>query len=226
MPGVNEGISAAINMGGDFLTSVINSQIAAISAVGVGFVAATVSVPPIDIPPLGGLMDAVASPLYSDVVLAFEQVPTVRATSANITVDGKPVGLKGLGDFHYYEGWAEGGEKAFTIGAQAAIRSKMHATRARTAHKMKVADAAPYLIGEKGYGHFWLGDRVATSVLGYPTPNTLFVERVKSIKYGWDQDGPKGWDIEVGYKEPGDPGLKALDMIRTVNGALGTIGLL
>jgi len=172
------------------------------------------------------LMDAVASPLYSDVVLAFEQVPTVRATSANITVDGKPVGLKGLGDFHYYEGWAEGGEKAFTIGAQAAIRSKMHATRARTAHKMKVADAAPYLIGEKGYGHFWLGDRVATSVLGYPTPNTLFVERVKSIKYGWDQDGPKGWDIEVGYKEPGDPGLKALDMIRTVNGALGTIGLL
>lgn len=226
MPGVNEGISAAINMGGDFLTSVINSQIAAISAVGVGFVAATVSVPPIDIPPLGGLMDAVASPLYSDVVLAFEQVPTVRATSANITVDGKPVGLKGLGDFHYYEGWAEGGEKAFTIGAQAAIRSKMHATRARTAHKVKVADAAPYLIGEKGYGHFWLGDRVATSVLGYPTPNTLFVERVKSIKYAWDQDGPKGWQIEIGYKEPADPGLKALDLIRTVNGALGTIGLL
>ena len=63
-------------------------------------------------------------------------------------------------------------------------------------------------------------------MLGYPTPDTLFVERVKKIKYQWDKDGPKGWELEIGYKEPEDPGLKALDLIRTVNGALGTIGLL
>ena len=36
MPGVNEAISAAINMGGDFLTSVINSQIASVAAYNVG----------------------------------------------------------------------------------------------------------------------------------------------------------------------------------------------
>jgi len=229
MPGVNEAISAAINMGGDFLTSIINSQIASLAAFQVGGglgPAATAGVPPIDIPPLGGLMDAVASPLYSDVILAFEQVPTTRATSANITVNGEKVGASGLGDFHYYEGWGEGGEKAFTIGAQAAILTKIWDTRARTNHSIKVSDAAPYIIGQPGYGHFWLGDRVATSVLGYPTPDTLFVERVKKLSYGWDQDGPKGWNIEIGYQEPGNPGLKALDMIRTANGALGTIGLL
>ena len=116
MPGVNEGISAAINMGGDFLTSVINSQIAAIAAVNVGLFA-NVGVPPIDIPPLGGLMDAVASPLYSDVILAFEEIPTTRATSLSLPVAGLENAISGLGDFHYYEGWAEGGDKAFTLGS-------------------------------------------------------------------------------------------------------------
>ena len=223
-PGVNEGISAAINMGGDFLTSVINSQIGMAAAVGVGQFA-TVSVPPIDIPPLGGLMDAIASPLYSDVVLAFQEIPTLRAAEFGLPIAGLEDIVTGLGDYHYYEGWAGDG-KAFTLGAMAETRLKVHNTRARTSHTIKVADAAPYLVGEQGFGHFWLGDRVATSVLGYPTPDTLFVERVKKIKYQWDKDGPKGWELEIGYKEPGDPGLKALDMIRTVNGALGTIGLL
>jgi hypothetical protein len=102
----------------------------------------------------------------------------------------------------------------------------MWATRAHTSHKIEISDAAPYLIGEKGFGHFWLGDRVGTSVLGYPDPNTLFVDRVQKISFKWNKDGPSGWVIGIGVKEPEDPVLKAMTMIRDINGALGELGIL
>jgi hypothetical protein len=61
--------------------------------------------------------------------------------------------------------------------------------------------------------------------LGYPTPHTLFVERVKKLKYEWDKDGPSGWDIEIGYQESGDPVVKAFEFIRNINGALSQLGV-
>ena len=106
-----------------------------------------------------------------------------------------------------------------------AIRAKIWATRQRTSHKIKVSDAAPYIVGEKGFGHFWLGSRIGTSVLGFPTPDTIFVERVNKLSYKWDKDGPSGWQISIGYEEPEDPALKALELIREVNGALSDLGI-
>jgi hypothetical protein len=217
MPGVNEGISAAINIGGDFLTSFINSQLA------------TLSIAPgaaIDLPPLGGLMDAVASPLYTDVWLAFMQVPTLRAAGLSLPIPGLEDIVTGLGDFHYYEGWAEGADAAFTLSAVAAARAKIWATRARTAHTIKVSDAAPYLFGEKGYGHVWLGGRVGTTVLGFEDPDMIFVERITKLKYSWGKDGSSGWQATVGYREPADPALKALEAVRTLNSVLGQLGIL
>ncbi|ASZ75460.1 minor tail protein [Mycobacterium phage Kimona] len=216
MPGVNEAISAAINMGGDFLTSFINSQLAALGAVGGA----------IDLPPLGGMMDAVAKPLYSDVFLAFQEWPTLRATETPFPIPLLEGSDTGLGDFHLYEGWADGAEKAFTLSMFLAIRKKIHDTRAHTAHTIKVSDAAPYYVGEKGYGHFFIGSRVGTTVLGFPIPDMVFVERVTKISYSWGKDGPKGWEFEVGYREPKDPVLKLFELIQTVNGALGTAGIL
>ena len=215
MPGVNEAISAAINIGGDFLTSMINSALAAGGAFGTA----------IDLPPLGGMIDAVAKIFYEDVLLAFMEIPTLRAAGLTLPISGLEDIITGLGDFHYYEGWADGADRAFTISALLAIRAKIWATRAHTSHTIKVSDAAPYLIGEKGYGHFWLGNRVGTSVLGYPTPDTIFVERVGKISYKWGKDGPSGWQIGIGYREPEDPVMKAMDMIRDINGAMGQLGV-
>jgi hypothetical protein len=90
---------------------------------------------------------------------------------------------------------------------------------------LKVSDASPYLIGERGYGHFWLGNRVATSVLGYPRPDTLFVERVDRLGYSWGKDGPSGWKIGIGYREPEDPMLKAFELIRDFNSGMSDLGL-
>jgi hypothetical protein len=219
MPGINEAISAAINIGGDFLTSFINSQIAAIPLAAAAGAA-------IDLPGLGGLLDAILAPLYTDVFLAFMEVPTLRAAGLSLPIAGLEDLVTGLGDFHYYEGWAEGMDKAFTLSAVAAARAKIWATRARTVHTLKVSDAAPYIVGEKGYGHIWLGNRAGATVLGYPTPETVFVERISRLKYTYGKDGAKGWEITVGYREPKDPALKALESVRTLNTVLGQLGVL
>lgn len=171
------------------------------------------------------MIDAVAKILYEDVLLAFMETPTLRAAGLTLPIAGLEDVVTGLGDFHYYEGWADGSDRAFTISALLAIRAKIWATRAHTAHTIKVSDGAPYLIGEKGYGHFWLGNRVGTTVLGYPVPDTIFVERVGKLSYKWGKDGPSGWQISIGYREPEDPVLKAMDMIRDINGAMGQLSV-
>lgn len=202
-------------MAGDYLTSIINSALAAGGALGTA----------IDIPPLGGVIDSVARIFYSDVLLAFMEFPSLRAGGSPLPIAGLENTVTGLGDFHYYEGWADGADRAFTISALAAARSKFWETRARTAHTIKVADAAPYYLGDNGQGDFWLGDRVAVSVFGYPQPDTLFVERVNKIRYKWDKDGPSGWTLEIGHREPKDPALKLFEQVRDINSAISQLGV-
>lgn len=214
-PGINEGISTAINMAGDYLTSLINSTLAPAGAFGGA----------IDLPPLGGVMDSVAKLFYEDVIGAFMEYPTLRAAELSLPIAGLENILTGLGDFHYYEGWAPGADRAYTVSSLAAARQKLWDTRAHTAHTIKVADAAPYYLGDNGEGDFWLGDRVATSVYGYPTPDTLFVERVMKVRYDWGSDGPSGWQLDVGRREPADPVIKSLELIRDINGALSQLGV-
>ena len=215
MPGVNEGISTGVNMAGDFLTSLINSTLAPAGPVGGA----------IDFPPLGGVMDAAAKILYENVILAFMEFPSLRAVDNFLPIVGLESVFSSLGDFHYFEGWAEGSDRAFTIAALAAARQKFWETRARHAHTIMVSDAAPYYLGDNGEGDFWLGDRIGTSVLGYPTPDTIFVERVNKIKYSWDADGPSGWVLDVGKREPADPLMRSFEMIREINTNISQLGI-
>ncbi|AXH46772.1 minor tail protein [Mycobacterium phage Acolyte] len=215
-PGINEGISALVNIGGDLLTSYINSALASLAIVGGA----------IDLPPLGGLMDAVAKPLYSDVFGAFMEVPTLRAVGLSLPIAGLEDVVTGLGDFHYFENMVESPMKAFTLSAFAAVAAEIHKTRTRTAHTLKVSDASPYIFAPKPYGHCWIGDRVGTSVLGYPVEHQLFVERIKKVKYHIDKDGPRPLEIEIGYREPKNPALHILEEIKRFNGAMGQAGIL
>ncbi|BBX09503.1 phage tail protein [Mycolicibacterium aichiense] len=214
-PGINEGISALINIGGDLLTSYINSALASLGAFGGA----------IDLPPLGGLMDAVLEPIYSDVFGAFMEVPTLRAMGMSLPIAGLEDIKTSLGDFHYFEGMVEGNMRAFTLSAFAGIAAEIHRTRTRTAHTLQVSDASPYIFAPNGYGHCWIGHRVGTSVLGYPIEHQLFVERIKRLKYRIDKDGPSGWQVTVGYREAQSPALHILEELKRFNGAMGQIGL-
>ncbi len=188
-PGINEGLSALIQMTGDLIAMMIG------------------------VPPVGGAADAILRPIYTDVIAAFMTWGDVNRANA-------------LGDWHYYEAWADGADRAYTLAALIALRAKLFSTRAHTAHTIKVSDAAPYRIGEPGYGHIWLGARVGTSVLGYPEPHTVFVDRLQKIDYSWDENGPSGWQLSIGYREPEDPMLKAFEMIQELASGLQELGVL
>ncbi|WKW87244.1 minor tail protein [Mycobacterium phage Chargerpower] len=209
-PGINEGIGALVNIGGDLLTSVINSAVGGL----------------IDLPPLGGLMNSVLEPLYSDTIGAFMEIPTLRAMGISLPIAGLEDIVTGLGDFHYFENMVDSPMKAFTLSAFAAIAAQIQKTRARTVHTLKVSDASPYIFAPKGYGHCWIGDRVGTSVLGYPVEDQLFVERIRKVKYRIDKDGMKPLQIEIGYREPQNPALHILEEIKRFNGAMGQAGIL
>ncbi|AWN05795.1 minor tail protein [Mycobacterium phage Blinn1] len=209
-PGINEAIATGINVGGDFLTSLINQALGGL----------------VDLPPLGGTLNSILEPIYKDTVGAFMEIPTLRAASISLPIAGLEDVKTGLGDFHYYENMVDSAMKAFTLSAFAAVAAEIHKTRARTAHTLKVSDAAPYIFAPKPYGHCWIGDRVGTSVLGYPVEDQLFVERIKKIKFSQGTDGPKPLEIEIGYREPNNPALHILDEVRRFNGAMGQAGLL
>lgn len=229
MPGVNEAISAGINMAGDFLTSIINTIISEYGAIGVGGGGpgdVTVSIPSIDIPPLGGIMDAVAKIFYEDVFLAFEQTQTNRALGSTIPLSGLEDTLTGLGDFHYFEGWGDGADRAFTLAAIMATRGKIWETRVFTTHTIKIADAAPYYAGDNGQGDYWIGSRVGTTVPQFPIPYTVFIDRVQKMRYGWGKDGSRGWLATIGSPQQQDPALKALNEIKQINSSLGVLGIL
>lgn len=160
-------------------------------------------------PSFGGSVDALLKPLYEDVFLAFMSWKSVQRINM-------------LGWSHYKEGWADGADRAYTLGAVIALRAAQWASKERTAHKLKVADACPYRIGEDCF----VGDRVGVTVLGNPDPNYIFVDRIMKAEYEWDANGSKGWNIEVGWKEPSDPFAKALDMIRGLGAGLQALGVL
>lgn len=218
MPGINEGISAGVNMVGDFLTNIINNIIGQAEDGPFGAF--------LQMPPLGGIMDALAKILYEDVFLAFMQVPTLREIGETLPIAGLQSLSTGLGHYHYWEDFCDGADKAFTLAAMMAVRAQIWKTRPHTVHKITVSDAAPYIAGETGYGDFWIGNRIGTTADDYPIPHTVFVERVQKLKFGWGPDGSRGCEITNGYAEPEDPALKALDQIKDVNSALSTMGIL
>ena len=91
---------------------------------------------------------------------------------------------------------------------------------------MQIGDAAPYLIGENGQGHFFLGDRVGGEVPGAPDGYTV-VEQVKELKLSWGADTPHEWEITVGDpNDVEDPVEHALERIREVTGAIHDLGVI
>ena len=189
MPGVNEIISATIQMIGD-LTAMIPG-----------------------VPPLGGIADALLKPLYTDVFLAFG-----KHRSQQRAYD--------LGASHLHEVWAEGSDRAYTLSWLLAMRTGMWATREQTSHTVTIADGAPYRIGQQGHGHFWLGDRIGTTVRGNPVEGQVFVDRVSELVLSWDRDKSPQWDITIGSREIRDPVVKAFEKIQKMLSLLRDLGVI
>ncbi|MBP2211078.1 hypothetical protein JOJ87_001422 [Rhodococcus ruber] len=164
------------------------------------------------VPPLGGVADAILAPLYTDTILAFGKWKNIQRAQR-------------LGWSHYHEKWAEGADKAYTLSWLLAMRTGMWQTRESISHTLTVADGAPWRIGQRGHGHFFLGDRVGASILGLPA-GQLFVDRVTELTLAWDRDTTPTWTIVIGARDPEDPIIKLWEKFQDAMAAIKDLGLI
>lgn len=170
MPGVNELISAAVQYGGD----VLGDNLSAVISAGVGY--------NVSVGSLGGALDSFLNPIYRDSILAYMSVPLLLR-----------VAKQGWG--HYLETTSTNVTQAFTAASVMDLRKRRRETDPDLEFTLIVANASPWLIGDNGFGHWWLGDRVG-GTSKYLMPR-VFVRRNRQLDITWG-DG-KGLGIEATF---------------------------
>lgn len=163
-------------------------------------------------PPLGGVADTLLKPLYTDVFLAFLGYKDNQRANR-------------LGWSHYKEGWAEGADRAYTLSWILSMRKARWASRETRSQTLQVADGAPWKIGQNGYGHFFIGSRVAYTVLGL-RPGRLRVDRVSELTLHWDRDTSPSWEIVIGEREAKDPIIEAFERLEDMLSLVKDLGLI
>lgn len=187
MPGVNAGISAAIQAVGNSLGNFVF------------------------VPTAGTIADTILRPIYEDTLLAWVDMKSLVRANRN-------------GWSRWEEHFVEGADRAYTLATIVAMRQGYHETRARSMHKIDIADGAPWFVGENGQGHFFIGDRIATTVEGMGSK--LVVEQVTELTYKISRD-EKGWEITVGDFRSGESGLEtALRNIQQLAAAGHDLGVI
>jgi len=174
MPGVNEIIGAAIQYGGDVLGDNIDAAISAGLGGNVGYTFSVGS--------LGGALDTFLNPIYRDSILAHMSVPLLLRVSK-----------QGWG--HYLETTSTNVTQAYTAASIMDLRARRRETDPDTAFTLQVANASPWLIGDNGHGHWWLGDRVG-GTQKYLMPR-VFVRRCRELQLDWGES--KGLTIEAQF---------------------------
>lgn len=172
MPGVNELISAAIQYGGD----VLGDNLSAVISAGVGY--------NVSVGSLGGALDSFLNPIYRDSILAHMSVPLLMRVSR-----------QGWG--HYLETTSTNVTQAFTAASVMDLRARRRETDPDTSFTLTVANAAPWLIGDNGHGHWWLGDRVG-GTSKYLMPR-VFVRRCRQLMLDWGEN--RGLAVEAQFGE-------------------------
>ncbi|WP_084721749.1 Gp37-like protein [Rhodococcus marinonascens] len=188
MPGVNEGIRATINMIGD------------LSAMVPG------------VPPLGGVADALISPMFMDTVGAWMSVKSTKRAQES-------------GWIRYFESFHDGANQAYTLSSLMALRAGFWATRPRVAHELSIADGSPWSVGDQGRGHFFLDDRISAQAPGDWTGG-VHVDRVRSLTLAWDRDNPAEWMPVIGDNSAlKEPAQRAMEKLEGVLSAIHTLGV-
>jgi hypothetical protein len=170
MPGVNELIHAAVTYGGN----VLGDNLSAVISFGAGV--------NITVGSLGEPLDAFLNPIYKDSILAFMSVPLLLRVSK-----------QGWG--HYLETASTNVTQAYTAASVMDLRARRRETDPDTAFTLQVANASPWLIGDNGFGHWWLGDRVG-GTQKYLMPR-VYVRRNRELRLDWAES--QGLKIEADF---------------------------
>ncbi|QGU03095.1 hypothetical protein CKALI_11255 [Corynebacterium kalinowskii] len=167
-PGVNEAISSIITLIGNYVGMLIGA------------------------PTMGVIADTFLKPFYEDTILAWVAVKSsIRASENEYGVNDRALGWD-----HYLEYFVEGADRAYTLASLVALRKGYWDTRERVSHQISVRDGAPWFVGDEGQGHFFLGDRIGSTIQGLPD-DLIVVEQVSELTYAFARDS-RGWKITCG----------------------------
>ena len=159
---------------------------------------------------LGATVDTMLKPLYEDTVLAWWSVKNgSRATNS---------GWERL--FEYFQ---QGANKAYTIASLMVLRAGFWATKTTVSWKVKVSDGLPFMVGDRGLGHFFLDDRVGLVLEG---DTQIHMDRARKLELIWSEDGYTEWDITVGDERIfEDPAQRAWGKIEQLIAGLRDLGV-
>jgi hypothetical protein len=200
MPGVNALLEAVITYAGD----VLGDNLGVVLGVGLGV--------NINVGSLGGVLTAFLMPILEDSILAYMSVPL-------------PLRAAQQGWGHKLETACTGVTQAYTPSGLMDLRKRRRETDPDTAFSFNVVDASPYLIGDRGQGHWWLGDRVGATVRYLGARVFVCRNRELSMEFGPGADAvlkPKFGNLRTLQ----DPLERLIGEVSKAAGALQTIGLL
>ena len=161
---------------------------------------------------LGSSIDTFLKPIYENTILAYMSLPLVNRVAA-----------QGWG--HYLETTGTGQVQAYTPAALIAMRARRRETDPDTSFILNVRDAGPWIIGDQGKGHWWLGDRVGATSRYLPT--RVFVNRCSSLEFAYEDSS--GLSVKAQFGAPRkktDPLAKMIALIGKAMTGLQQIGIL
>lgn len=164
------------------------------------------------VPPMGGAAEAILAPLFVDALFAWMVARSgARADNAGWT--------------RYFEHLQEGSGKAYTLSALMVLRKGFWLTRSYESQEFNASDGAPFLIGDQGQGHVWLGDRAGYTIRGDKT-GRIYLDRVSKVSLAWDRESPVQWKVTIGDDRPlQDPVQRAWERLEEIIGAIQQLGV-
>lgn len=159
---------------------------------------------------LGGAVNTFLEPIYKDTLLSYMSVPLLGR-----------VARQGWG--HYLETTGTGIVQAYTPSALISLRTRRRETDSDTSFFLDVRDCGPWIIGDQGKGHWWLGDRVGATSRYMPT--RVFVNRCSSLEYSFDEKS--GLLLKASFGAPRskrDPAMQMISLIGKAMSGLQRVG--
>lgn len=160
---------------------------------------------------LGNILNAFLMPILENSILAYMSVPLLHRAAE-----------QGWG--HWLETAATGVTQAYTPAAIMDLRKRRRETDPDMSFTFNVTSGAPWLIGDNGQGHWWLGDRVGATVkyLGA----RVFVCRCRELSVPLGGGAPAVWTAKFGDKRAKQDAVDRLvNLVGTTMSALQEIGL-
>jgi hypothetical protein len=105
------------------------------------------------------------------------------------------------------------------------LRAGMWSTKTTVSWKVQCPDGLPFMIGDRGLGHYFLDDRIGLVLAG---DHRIHIDRARKLELAWDNDQNLGaeWAITVGDDRIlQDPAQRAWGKIEALVAGLRDLGV-